>query len=488
MTDADSPALGLATATELARQIRDREISAVELLDHYLDRVDTINPEINAVITLDADRARNAAQAADDATTRGDATGPLHGLPTTVKDAIATEGIRSTGGAIELEDHVPTADAPVVTSVRDAGAIVFGKTNLPRWSGDVQAYNEMFGVTGNPWDPARTPGGSSGGASAAVSAGLTSFEIGTDIGGSVRLPAHFAGVCGHKPSFGLIPQYGYLDHPTGGNVEADVNVFGPLARSVEDLELLVDVMAGPTADRATAWKLELPEPRAAKPADMRVATWLDDPACSVASDVGAVLEAAVDSLRSAGVSTIASDHPETTIGDVWETGLPLISAATSPGRSEEEWAEQVRKANDPTLDQARSMRYKASTLYHRDWLLMTERRAQLRSVWADFFTNYDVLLCPVAISAAFPHTTDGGLYSRSIEIDGQARSYTDLIAWTSMIGFVYLPSTVVPVGLTESGLPVGIQVVGPFLEDRTTLRFARLVEEVCGGYQVPPIA
>ncbi len=483
MTDA----LGLSSATELAQLIRNRELSSVELLDHFVERVERINPDINAVITLDVERAKESAVAADQATADGVETGPLHGLPITVKDAIATEGIRSTGGATELAEHVPSEDAPVVSSVREAGAIVFGKTNLPRWSGDVQAYNEMFGVTGNPWDPTRTPGGSSGGASAAVSAGLTSFEIGTDIGGSVRLPAHFAGVCGHKPSFGVIPQHGYLDHVTGGTVEADVNVFGPLARTVDDLAVLVDVMAGPTADRATAWTLDLPPARAKNPADLRVAAWLDDPSCAVSSTVGALLEGAVSALGQHGVD-VTSTHPDVSIANVWETGLPLISAATSPGRSDEEWEEQVRKANDPSLDPTTAMRYRASTLYHRDWLLMTERREELRKVWAEFFTHYDVLLCPVAVTEAFPHTLDGGLYSRTIQIDGSERPYADLIAWTSMIGFVYLPSTVVPVGLTPEGLPVGIQVVGPFLEDRTTLSFARLVEEVCGGYQVPPVA
>ena len=207
--DAD---LGLSSATELAGQIAVGKLSSRELLDHYLQRVETLNPALNAVVTLDAERAATAATAADARCAAGEPLGPLHGLPLTVKDAIATANIRTTGGATELADNVPTDDAPAVTAVKAAGAVVFGKTNLPRWSGDAQAYNTMFGTTNNPWDTTRGPGGSSGGASAAVAAGLTSFEIGTDIGGSVRLPSHFAGVCGHKPSFGIVPQLGYLDH------------------------------------------------------------------------------------------------------------------------------------------------------------------------------------------------------------------------------------------------------------------------------------
>lgn len=220
---------------------------------------------MNAVCTLAVDPARERCREADAATIDGQSWGPLHGLPITIKDAIATAGIRSTGGATALRDHVPVTDAPAVASLKAAGAIVFGKTNLPEWSGDWQSFNEMFGTTNNPWDLARTPGGSSGGAAAAVACGMTSFELGTDIGGSVRVPSAFCGVWGHKPSFGIIPTLGYLDEPAGGGTESDVNTFGPLARSALDLRLLLDVLAQPTAERAAAWQLHLPEPTVASP-------------------------------------------------------------------------------------------------------------------------------------------------------------------------------------------------------------------------------
>ncbi len=487
--DAD---LGLSSASELAGLIARKELASAELLTHYLGRIERLNRAINAVCTFDVERATTAAVAADAATARGDELGPLHGLPITVKDAIATEGIRSTGGATELADHVPTYDAPVVAAVKAAGAIVFGKTNLPRWSGDAQAFNTMFGTTNNPWDLTRGPGGSSGGASAAVAAGLTSFELGTDIGGSVRMPAHFAGVCGHKPSFGVVPQLGYLDHTTGGVLEADVNVFGPLARSVADLERILDVVAQPTIDRAAGWRLALPPPRAERAGGLRVAAWLDDPACPVATDIVAALHQAVALLEGAGVAVDRAARPDVGFDEVWRTGLPLISAATTPARTAEEWATQLAQAAAAEAnageDPVRAMRAKASVMTHRDWLFLDERRQLLRRQWAAFFQRFDVMLCPVSPTAAFPHTHEGNVYTRSIDIDGATRPYVDVLAWTAFIGFVYLPVTVVPVGLTPGGLPVGIQVVAPYLEDRTALQLAGLIEQLTGGYQPPPLA
>jgi amidase len=482
------PDLGLSTATELAAELASGRLSARELLAHYLDRVERLNPALNAVVTVDAEAAGRAAAVADESLAAGRPLGPLHGLPLTVKDAIATAGLRSTGGATELADHVPDTDAPVVAAVRAAGAVVFGKTNLPRWSGDAQAYNDLFGTTNNPWDPSCGPGGSSGGASAAVAAGLTSFEIGTDIGGSVRLPSHFAGVCGHKPTFGVVPQLGYLDHTTGGVTEADVNVFGPLARSVDDLELVFDVLTGPTADRAVGWRLELPTARHDRLADFRVAAWLDDPTCPVSQDVGTLLEAAVDALGGAGARIDRAARPGVELQEVWDTGVPLISSATSPARTDAELARAHELATSAGVDPTVSLRARASLLSHRDWLLLDERRQHLRRRWADFFTRFDVLLCPVAAFPAFPHVQHGNLYSRTLTVDGAERPYADVLAWTSFIGFVHLPATVVPVGLTPAGLPVGIQIVAPYLEDRTALRFAHHVEELLGGYRPPPMA
>lgn len=486
-----SSEVATSSASQLVQDLRARTISSTELLDVYLERHRELGQTLNAVVTIDEDGARAAANAADAqlATEIDGEHPPLLGLPMTIKDALATAGMRSTGGAVELADHVPDVDAEVVNRVRSAGAVIFGKTNLPRWSGDVQAYNEIFGTTNNPWDLDCGPGGSSGGASAAVAAGLTGADIGTDIGGSVRLPAHFAGVCGHKPTFGIVPQLGYISHPTYPRSEPDVNVIGPIARTVDDLELVFDVIAGPRADQAPAWRLELPPARSDDPTAMRVAMHLDDPHVPVSSEVGDALHAAADALTASGVTLSDAWPDDLAFSDVEEIGLPLISAATSPGRSEADFAELQSIVLDPAgHPPSLQMRAKASAMFHRDWLLAIERRDENRAKWARFFEHHDVLLAPVAMVAAFPHVHEGHLYSRRLDVDGVERSYHQLIMWTSQFGYVGLPSTVVPIGLTPRGVPVGIQVVGPHHGDRTTLAFARHIEQVLGGYQVPPIA
>lgn len=460
-----------------AAAIRQRELSSVELLEHYLGRIERLNPAINAVVTLAEGPARIAARAADAATAAGETLGPLHGVPHTIKDAIETAGIRSTGGAVELTDHVPERDAPAVASLKRAGSVLFGKTNLPRWSGDGQSYNELFGVTNNPWDLTRTPGGSSGGAAAAVAAGLTSFEVGTDIGGSVRMPSSFSGVWGHKPSFGLIPTLGYLDSVGGGRVEADVNVFGPMTRSVDDLELLLEVMVGPTPDQAPAWRVELAPPRHARLADFRVGAWLDDPACPIDDELRAALEAAVDVLDRAGVKVDRAARPEIDFAEAAKLGAQLISVATSVSVSDEDMAALAEKSRGAANHAQR----------HHTWLARHLRRTELRAAWADYFGSYDILLCPVSVTSAFHHQTDGNWQNRRLTVSGVERPYGDLINWTAMVGMAYLPVTTPPLGLTTDGLPVSVQVVGPYCEDRTALHFARLLAEATGGgYRQPP--
>jgi amidase len=457
--------LALRSAAQLAGAIRDRSVSSRELLELYLQRVDRFNPTINSVVTLDVDRAMGAAKLADDRTVAGDELGPLHGLPITIKDAIETAGIRSTGGARELEGHVPTEDAPAVTRLRAAGAIVYGKTNVPRWSGDIQTYNDLFGVTSNPWDLTRTTGGSSGGAAASVAVGLTSFELGTDIGGSVRIPSSFCGVFGHKPSFGIVSQRGYLDRVGGGVIDADINVFGPLARHPGDLELLLGVLAGPNTDDATAWRLDLPGPRHPELSSYRVGLWLDDPAAAVDTEIGDALAREADALARAG-ARVEDARPRVEMSDAVRLFSGLILAAISV-------------SIEPEIGDALSGS-------HRSWLDLHQARQVMRRQWADWFAEYDVLLCPVMPMVAFPHDHHGDINDRVVTINGQSRNQTDTLAWTGLIGVAYLPSTVVPVGFTAGGLPIGVQVVGPYLEDRTALFLAARLAELTGGYTPPP--
>ena len=459
-------AIATATARELEDELRAKRLSSRELLDTYLTRIELLDPPINAVVTLDRERAYAEAAKADAAAARGEWLGPLHGLPITIKDAIEVAGVRSTGGATELADYVPTVDAPSVARLKNAGAIVFGKTNVPRWSGDVQTFNQMFGTTNNPWSLDRVPGGSSGGPAAAVACGFTAFELGTDIGGSIRVPAHCCGIFGLKPSYGVISQRGYLDHVGGGHTDADINVFGPLARSAEDLDLLLSVLAGPDSDRALAWRLELPEPRGSAARDFRVGAWLDDAACPVDREELALMRRAVDRLAHAG-ARVEDAHPPVSFDEQVDLFNHLVEAAISLNLPEE------------------SAKNAAGS--HRAWLVADKRRAELRTIWQEWFEQYDALVCPVMATPAFPHNQAGTFNSRTVEINGTARPYPDLVSWTGLIGVLGLPSSVPPIGRTRDGLPVGVQVVTPFLRDREAIRLASILAEVSGGgYRVPP--
>ena len=449
------------TATRQAAAIAKSELGSEELLDLCLARIEQVNPAVNAVCTLAVDPARDRAREADAATTRGESWGPLHGLPITIKDAIATAGIRSTGGATALHDNVPTTDAPAVASLKAAGAIVFGKTNLPEWSGDFQSFNDMFGTTNNPWDLTRTPGGSSGGAAAAVACGMTSFELGTDIGGSVRVPSAFCGVFGHKPSWGLIPALGYLDEPRSrdgiGGVESDINTFGPIARSVADLALLVGVLARPIADRS--------QPKIASLAGLRIAAWIDEPALIIDGEMSTVIHGVADDLEAAGALVARGARPALDVAAAWRVGARLIGEAVSVHMTEDE----------------------PGALSHRQWMLLDRERARLRLVWAKFFESFDILICPVTLLPAFEHDQAGSWATRRITVNGGDRAYLELEGWPALIGSVYLPSTVIPVGTTAAGLPVGVQIVAPYFLDGIGMKIAALVDDIRGGYSEPPL-
>ncbi|MDA1302098.1 MAG: amidase family protein [Proteobacteria bacterium] len=441
-----------------AAAIANGELGCRDLLEVYIDRIGNINPVIMAVISEDFETARARADLADAAVRRGDPLGPLHGLPITLKDALATRGLRSTGGATELSAHLPDTDAPVVGAVRAAGANIMAKTNLPRWSGDVQAYNELFGTTCNPWNTDRVPGGSSGGAAAAVACGLTAFEIGTDIGGSIRFPAAFCGVFGHKPSFGIVPSSGYLDHVQGGTTEADINVIGPIARAAEDLPLLLDVLLR----RESPWRVELPPPPAALER-LRIATWLDGDFCPVDQEVLAKLGEVVSAMEGAGYQVTRDRQPDFDAGQASDLARSLVVAAVSPA-------------------------FPPGSFTHRDWLDAHRRRVDACQRWEAFFEDFDIVLMPVCFVPPFPHLQDGNFNSRTLLCNGETRPYSDLVRWTMIVGMAGLPSTVPPIGLGTGGLPIGIQVVGRYGADLTTIALASEVSNLMGGFVPPPIA
>ena len=481
--------LDFATASELTLALRDRTISSRELLDHILSRVDQLNPGLNAIVAFDVDRARAAAAAADVATAKGDATGLLHGLPMTVKDVWETEGLVTTAGAPELKNYVPESDALAVGRLKAAGAIIFGKTNTPLYAGDFQTFNDVYGRTNNPWDTSRTVGGSSGGAAAAVAAGLVPLELGSDIGGSIRNPAHFNGVYGLKPSWGVVPSRGHIPGPPGTLVESDVNCNGPLARSLDDLGLGLGVVAGPVPEDAAGWRLELEEgPAIDDVRTLRIATVFHEGSdlLPVAGGVLANLDAFARRLADAGarVDTVALPVALADGLRSWqELVLPIIGTSL-PDEAFAAFAElETVAGDDPMITAGRAL-----TSRYRAWARANGLRQYQRAAWARLFDHYDVVLAPVMPSVAFPHDTDRPITDRVLDIDGTAVPHLIAMAWCGAIGSVLLPVVTLPTGPTAIGLPVGVQVIGPFLSDMRLLRMAAVLDAVAGpGFSPPPI-
>jgi amidase len=456
------------STTRQVAGIRAGELSARDLLELYAARIEQMNPAINAIVTLDLERASRDASIVDERLARGEHVGPLAGAPMTIKDAIAVGGMRSTAGAEELRDHVPLDDAPAVASLRAAGAVVIGKTNVPRWcNAETETHNELFGTTNNPWDLGRSVGGSSGGSAAAVAAGLSSCDLGTDIGGSVRIPSSYCGTFAWKPSFGAVPQLGYLSHVGAGRVGADMNTFGPITRSADDLALLLDALAGPAPEDALAWRVELPAPRRTRLAEYRVGTWFDEPDLPVARAYRTALERAADTLGAAGAHVVAS-HPDVRFRDQLQLWMGLAGAAASPSLPD-------------------GMQASASGL-HMQWIRNHERREELRDRWRSWFDEYDALLCPVVFSAAPLHDLVGDPFARTIDVDGVPRNLmVELPQWTGLVNVVGFPACVVPIGRIDDGLPVGMQIVTSHLRDRECIDLARHVEQVVGGFVPPPL-
>ena len=462
------------SAAELAAAIREREISASEALEHFVTRIETLDEPINAVVCWDLERAKQSARAADDAVAGGDDIGPLHGVPMTLKDSFQTEGCVTTSGSPDLADHVPTVDAWPVARLREAGAIPFAKTNLPIFAGDIQSFNEVYGTTNNPHDITRTCGGSSGGSSAALAMGFTPLELGSDIGGSIRVPAHYSGVMGHKPSYGIVPAHGQIPGMPGTLTQADLAVCGPMARSVGDLELELDVLVGPDRWNRPGWRLDLPATRATDLSELRIGAWLDDDYCPVDASTRRVLTDLVAAIESAGGTVDTDARPGFTLEKADTVFKRLLMAALAGEYSYPE-IEELAVADDST---PLGTSQRASAMRHREWLAHNERRLQIRERWRQFFEQYDVMLMPVQPRGAIPHDHSRPQWGREVDIGGVTRPYLDLFGWTGPAGAGFLPATVVPAGLGDDGLPIGVQIVGPFLHDRTTLHAARLISEV----------
>ncbi len=479
------------SATELLKAILDKRVSSSELLEMYIERYEQFNPGLNCIVATDFENARIRAKEADQALDKGENWGPLHGLPMTIKDSMEVMGMPCTWGAPLLKDYMPKKNADVVQPLIDAGAVIFGKTNIPLFAMDTQSFNEVYGQTNNPWDTSRTPGGSSGGSVTALAAGLTGLEIGSDIGGSIRSPAHFCGVYGHKPSYGLVPMRGQgpdlglipTDHP----MQTDLSVTGPLARGPEDLDLVMDLVVRPSLPDRKAYSITLPPARKKNLKEYRIGLWLDDPAFPVESSVGDRLQEAADKLAKAGAH-VEDKRPEIDFARSDEIYLDLLNLATvwsTPQVEYDQLLDLIQKPVEPGQERMVRM-IQGMTKSHREWQFLNIERLKLRQKWADFFKEFDTLLCPAVRIPAFEHDHTE-ISQRFTRVNGEDQPHIAvLLPWAGLTIMAYLPATVAPVGLTPEGLPVGVQIVGPYLEDRTTIHLARLMTDVTGGFTPPP--
>ncbi len=472
-------------AWRLAELIRGGAIGCLELLDHYIARVERLDARTNAVVVRDFDRARDRARVLDQQRGEGRAA-PLFGVPMTIKESFNVAGLPTTWGFEANRSHVATEDALAVQRLSALGAVVFGKTNIPVGLADWQSYNPIYGATSNPWNLAHTPGGSSGGSAAALAAGLCGLEVGSDIGGSIRVPAHYCGVFGHKPTWGLCSGRGQSIVPVNGIT--DIAVIGPLARSAKDLALTLDAIAGPdpVVSRAVT---KLPPPRALRLADLRVAVWSSEPSQPTDAETTAKIEALADFLAGEGasVSRVARPaHFDPT--EAFHIYLKLLNAALT-ARAPEDMLVRMReaKAKRPPDDMsADAVSVRAVDMTHREWLHLDERRAQFRRAWGAFFQDWDVLLCPVIATPALPHMQEGQTWERQVSVNGRHVRYNDMLFWPGIFGAVHLPATVAPIAMSEAGLPIGVQIVGPLYGDRTTIHVAELLERHWRGFVPPP--
>jgi amidase len=468
-------------ATDQLAALNAKRVSAVELLKAALARHEQTHGRINAVVAVDLERAMARARAVDDLRVRGETLGLLAGLPMTVKDTLDLVGLPASSGLRSLRQR-QAEDASPVKLAKQAGAVIWGKTNTPVMAGDWQTFNALYGTTNNPWDEARTTGGSSGGAAAALAAGVTALEIGSDIGGSLRIPASFCGVYSHKPTWGLVDQHGHVPPSPGSWSERDLNVIGPMARSARDLRLLLSVIEdGPLAAKAPPAELK----------EARIALWLDEPSFPLDAEVRAAIESFAAELSAAGaqVTPIASPVHMPSLMGAYQVLLGGVLGEDMPPatiRNLERmrgWARwQMGRGASPTSNAAMTLAYTAT---HREWMAADAVRARLRHEVAGVFSRFDAILAPITPVTAFPHDHRPFGRRRLVSSDGKAMPYTSMLNWISLATALHLPATAMPAGPAASGLPVGVQLIGPLKGDARTLALAQAIEENVRGFIAP---
>jgi len=474
-----------ASATELLADLRAGTITSSDLTDLYIRRIERHDTKLNAVVVRDFEGARKAARAADQG-----GSGALHGLPVTIKESFNVAGLGTTCGMPEWKSFVSKHDAPAWARLRDAGAVLLGKTNVPPMLADWQSANAIFGRTSNPWDLGRSPGGSSGGSAAALAAGLSALEVGSDIGGSIRVPAVFCGVYGHRPSETLLPKSGQFPLPPMPNSVTVMGVQGPMARSAEDLELALSILAGPDVGEDVAWRVELPGARRERLADFRVAVLPPIPWLAVDDRITGALEDVASRLGRLG-ATVKRAHPEG-FGDLREHHLlyrSLLAAMTGARLDAETRAQRVAMwrtlDNDFGRATVRGLEANAG-----EYVLWIGKREQYRAAWRAFFRDWDVLFAPAINVLAYPHVDrpyppDESDMTLTLDVNGSAVPYMHGLVYPGVSTLAGQPATAFPAGRSREGLPIGLQAIGPYLEDRTPIRFAALLAREIGGFVKP---
>lgn len=473
----------LQPAEDLVAALRAGEVTSVQLTDEAIARIERDDKVINAICVPDFDRARAAARDADRARARGEER-PLLGVPVTVKESYDVAGLPTTWGMPQYREYVPAEDAVQVSRLRAAGAVVLGKTNVPLGLQDLQSFNEIYGTTNNPWDRARTSGGSSGGSAAALVSGFGALSIGSDIGGSLRTPAHFCGVYAHKPTLGLVANRGMVPPSAPAlPVDLDLAVVGPMARTARDLTLLLDVMAGPDPlTLGVAHDLTLPPARHQRLSDFRVLVLDEHPFIATGSAVRAGVGRVAEALADGGAHIERHTALLPDLAEAATLYMQLLfsgSAARFPVEVYEQFRARAAalSADDRSLDAAR---LRGMVFSHRDWIEANDRRELHRHGWRRLFGEFDAVVCPITPTPAFPHDHSPDLLARRIDVDGVEYPYLDQLVWAGLATMPGLPATAVPAGLSPDGLPVGVQLIGPMFEDRTPLRLAELLERRIG--------
>ncbi|MDE0645577.1 MAG: amidase [Gammaproteobacteria bacterium] len=479
-------ALTFASAAEVAALIKRGEISSLELLEHYFSRIDKYDSQLNAIVWQQRDEARTQAKAADGAIRRGEDVGALHGVPMTIKESYDVVGYPTTWGRPDLKDNFPQHDALAVARLKKAGAIIFGKTNVPYGLADFQSYNEIYGTTNNPWDLARSPGGSSGGSAVSLAVGFSALDAGSDIGGSIRNPAHFCGLFGHKPTWNLVPPRGHA--LPGTLAPADLSVIGPLARSANDLELALKVMAGPDEIQSSGLQVQLP-PFTKKTSELRVAVWEDEEIAPVAVSIRDRVGAVAETLGKLGANVEPTARPEWSAEAMHNTYQCLLNATMTCRVPPETFKELL--AGTAGIDEfgcsSEEQAVLARVARFRNWVQYNEERTKIRWAWHNFFQTYDILIAPIMATPAFAH--DHRAFSeRTISVNGREQAYFTQLFWAGLAVNAYLPSTVIPTGLeSENKLPIGVQIIGPEYSDLITIGIAQLMESEGYTFTPPPL-